>query len=417
SITSPQLESMSRGRDFDLGNGKMYHPPEEPLYMDSKLGYGHNPLKIGQALGCYRIVRKLGWSTASSVWLCEDTRNTEKTYVVFKVLTRWATSACIHEISSEYHALDKIRSANVSHPGFPHCLHLLAQFWIEKTVLDGGHICFVTGVLGSDLNALRASQPDQKFSVSVATRIVKQILLALDYLHRECGFIHTDIKMDNILVLPPDQSAQCIEPYLQEHPAETYEPLIDTNVWPDPIITVRSQPLPDFGLDPSLQNLNITLIDYGQSVAINAPFDLDSTLQPLIIRAPEVTLGCSWSPSMDIWTVGCLAFELLNTGHLFAQYGSSFSIPHQLHQIAEYIGPFEQSFLSRCKHRDKYFDANGTLGPVADFTPSTLEIILEQYGTNSPDSVARFMRRSLTLDPELRPSAAELLEDEWLNNV
>lgn len=31
--------------------------------------------------------------------------------------------------------------------------------------------------------------------------------------------------------------------------------------------------------------------------------------------------------------------------------------------------------------------------------------------------IAAFMRRCLTIDPSVRPSASELLQDEWLSDV
>jgi serine/threonine-protein kinase SRPK3 len=49
--------------------------------------------------------------------------------------------------------------------------------------------------------------------------------------------------------------------------------------------------------------------------------------------------------------------------------------------------------------------------------PSSLEDILYGLGTVQPDDVpgvAAFMRRCLALDPTLRSSALELLNDEWL---
>ena len=50
-----------------------------------------------------------------------------------------------------------------------------------------------------------------------------------------------------------------LEEESQRHPSTIYEP----DLSPDPIITVKSQPLPSFGLDQHLSNLDVKLIDYG----------------------------------------------------------------------------------------------------------------------------------------------------------
>lgn len=31
--------------------------------------------------------------------------------------------------------------------------------------------------------------------------------------------------------------------------------------------------------------------------------------QPYALRAPEVILGLSWGPAIDIWSLGCLVFK------------------------------------------------------------------------------------------------------------
>jgi len=166
---------------------------------------------VGHRLGQYKIVRKLGWARASSVWLCVDTAAPHKTYVAVKILSAHATGCIVGGLSAEYDVFRRIKSANPRHPGFAHCLAVQHCFTVHSSA--GGHICFATDVLGPNMMTLRSAQPNQTFPVSVAKRIIKQILLSVDYLHRECGYVHTDIKADNVLASLPDP----IVPQIDNH--------------------------------------------------------------------------------------------------------------------------------------------------------------------------------------------------------
>jgi serine/threonine-protein kinase SRPK3 len=120
---------------------------------------------------------------------------------------------------------------------------------------------------------LRSTQPNQIFPVSIAKRIIKQILYGVDYLHRECGYIHTgnslcsgsflltsstkisclDIKADNVLTVLPDPIIPKIDKHLEEHQPATHDNIKSP---------VKSQPLSDFNLD--LRQLTVKLIDYSE---------------------------------------------------------------------------------------------------------------------------------------------------------
>ena len=71
-----------------------------------------------------------------------------------------------------------------------------------------------------------------------------------------------DVKAANLLI---DLRAGTdeIDKHLQDHPAEAYPPRTAPELWSGPIITVKSQPLPNMGLNPSLDNIKISLGDYG----------------------------------------------------------------------------------------------------------------------------------------------------------
>lgn len=78
-----------------------------------------------------------------------------------------------------------------------------------------------------------------------------------------------DFNLDNILV-KLHASTEDIDRFLSEHPAQTYPPIpeADQSSDSDTVLTVRSQPLPNLGLDPSLSNLDVCVSDYGNSMSV-----------------------------------------------------------------------------------------------------------------------------------------------------
>ncbi|KAG5635952.1 hypothetical protein H0H81_009577 [Sphagnurus paluster] len=181
-----------------------------------------------------------------------------------------------------------------------------------------------------------------------------------------------------------------------------YSPQMEPGLSSNPIVTCRSQPLPNFGLDPTLNNINVKVVDFGEALPLDE-IPIGDVCQAECLRAPEVILGYHWSSSIDIWSLGCIAER--NECHL--------------QRMEELLGQFPSYFLERCFRRAEFFDDEGKLLCTAPTTPKTLEAAIAEHRTvnkNDVDPVAAFIRRCLTLDPAERPSAAELLKDEWLFN-
>ncbi|KIL69157.1 hypothetical protein M378DRAFT_184402 [Amanita muscaria Koide BX008] len=392
-------------------------PPEEPLLSTFEEGFGYfTDAAVGRSLKQYEFVRKLGWAASSSVWLMLDKSVETRTFVAMKILTSQATAQIVAGNSPEYDVFRKIEYTNPSSPGFRHCLNVRHCFTSKSAA--GGHICFVTDALSSSLATLRP--PGQnRFTVPTAKRIVKQVFLALDYLHRECQYIHTDLKSDNILVEIPQPAASRIDQYIQSNPPSVYGPSLNLKSSTLPLVFSHSQPLPYYDLGGSLEDISVRLMDCSEATPAYEPQRAESR-QPSIIRAPEVTLRYPWDSSIDIWTVGCLLFELLTDHQLFGQDSGNYSDDLHLQYIGECLGSFPLEFLRVCEERNKYFDEKGALLRTnSDFQHTSLEAILRSLQVEAVDEIdipgaAAFMRRCLTLDPKLRPSAQELLKDSWL---
>ncbi|KAF8344585.1 kinase-like domain-containing protein, partial [Amanita rubescens] len=227
-----------------------------------------------------------------------------------------------------------------------------------------------------------------------------------------------DLKSENILVSIPEPAYSRIDEFIQANPPSIYGPPLNLKSLPLPLVFSRSQPLPYFSLNGSIKDISVRLMDYGEATSVDAPVR-EHLPQPSILRAPEVTLRYPWTSAIDIWTVGCLLFELLTEQQLFYQDANNYSHELHLQYIVECLGPFPPEFLKDCEDRGKYFDEKGTLlHTSSNFTPTTLEDILrslEAVDEGEIPGTAAFLRRCLSLDPKLRPSAQELLKDSWLN--
>lgn len=157
---------------------------------------GYHPVTVGEQFkdGKYTVVRKLGWGHFSTVWLSKD--NVTKKHVALKVVRSAAhyTETAIDEIK----LLNKIVGAKPDHPGRAHVVSLLDSF--EHKGPNGTHVCMVFEVLGENLLGLIKRWNHRGIPMALVKQITKQVLLGLDYLHRECGIIHTDLKPENVLI-------------------------------------------------------------------------------------------------------------------------------------------------------------------------------------------------------------------------
>ena len=169
--------------------------PDEEDFEDYCKG-GYHPVRIGELFKCgrYVVVRKLGWGHFSTVWLARD--NVTGSHVAMKVVRSAAhyTETAMDEIK----LLKRIVEAKPEHPGKKHVVGLID--WFQQKGPNGTHVCMVFEVLGENLLGLIKKWNHRGIPMPLVKQITKQVLLGLDYLHRECGIIHTDLKPENVLI-------------------------------------------------------------------------------------------------------------------------------------------------------------------------------------------------------------------------
>lgn len=161
-----------------------------------------------------------------------------------------------------------------THPGRSHVISFLDHFRHKGP--NGTHVCMVFEVLGENLLGLIKRHQHKGVPMGIVKQIAKQVLLGLDYMHRCCGVIHTDLKPENVLICIDD-----VEDIIQlELAAAALEPAASpqtklVGVPPSKgrggnqtprsefISITGSQPLPSpsssFGSSPALDKLQFTM--------------------------------------------------------------------------------------------------------------------------------------------------------------
>jgi serine/threonine-protein kinase SRPK3 len=171
---------------------------------------GYHPISVGDVLkGRYTIRRKLGFGRYSTVWLASDDTSyslpsaslligsADEGYVAIKVVTAHGSQNI--ERLAEHAILQRITTADPSHPGYKHVLHLLDSFRLQGP--NGEHLFLVCEPLGIELGMLSEAFEGGSLPRLMAKRVSLQLLRGLDYLHQCCGVIHTGVTMLKLLMI------------------------------------------------------------------------------------------------------------------------------------------------------------------------------------------------------------------------
>ncbi|BGP64695.1 hypothetical protein NBRC10512v2_006060 [Rhodotorula toruloides] len=231
---------------------------EEEKLSDYEAG-GYHPVRIGDVYGPndrYVVVRKLGWGHFSTVCV-----NKHVALKVVKSATHYTETAL-----DEIKLLQRVVESNPAHPGRRHVVSLLDHFTHRGP--NGTHVCMVFEVLGENLLGLIKRYHHRGVPDHICKQIAKQVLLGLDYIHRECGIIHTDLKPENVLICIDDVEA-VVRAELETSPAAVPTKMIGVppsqprggaqTPRADTVFITGSQPLPSpsssYGTSPVIEKL------------------------------------------------------------------------------------------------------------------------------------------------------------------
>lgn len=326
----------------------------------------------------YKIIREVGLGTFGRVVECLDLqrksarfrrdRRNESAFVALKIvrcIKRYHDSALIEA--------DFVETVNRrGGRGLTHCVILHDAFSFD------GHFCLVFESLGPSIYDFLKRHNYQPFPMVCVQDFTVQLLEALEFLHGECRIVHTDLKIENILLVN------------------------------DREVTYENQLVPE--------STRLKLIDFG-----GACYDCDkksSVINTRQYRAPEVILGTGWSMPSDMWSVGCILAELYQGELLFATHDN---VEH-LALMERIIGPFPRRLVKAAKSvgsqidlANEAFDTDGRhrmdrVLPAENASFVRKSPKLDFLVRNRDAWFLDLLKKMLVIDPSERATAHECLQ-------
>jgi serine/threonine protein kinase len=275
--------------------------------------------------------------------------------------------------------------------------------------------------------------------------ILKRVIEALDFLHTEAHVVHTgepsgcglwaviilltkcnaDLRSVNVMFTTTDTSV------FAEHERKQllYPP--PRKVRANGHIIYKSRPLPvrtstvfDMLGEP-------ILIDFGHAYIVEESTNLTSWVQPNAYRSPEVVLGLPWSYPADIWNLGAWIWHAVDGTFPFITWSKvipEYEYDLKIHFLAlvHCLGPAPADLIERSKRAETpgFFQDKGELvaalekvkGKACGLAPfPRLNERAKKMEGKERDDFLSFIWKMLRWRPEERYTAAQLLDDEWLN--
>ena len=362
-------------------------------------------LKENDKIKSYKVEKILGEGSYSSVW---KVNKDEKVYAMKISKANKSDEEIGH---NEIKILKKIGKSS-------YIINLEESFIFKNSNNNVKHLCMVMDNLGCDLHVLKrlfkysnysessegsegseSSESENSlvrcFPHSLSKKITYQILEGLKHIHSK-NIIHTDIKLDNILIK-------------------------------NSIDKIKYN-----------KDINIKICDFGTSHFTNDKCNFG--IGTIDYSAPECIIGLPYGPGIDVWAVGCIVFEII-TGICLFDYtryyedaedcssgfsSSSYENENDKTQIEflllcmmkEILGGFPGKVFKKGKYYENYFDYKGRLrfSPLFLEEDTLLNVLIEEFKFEKEESedIVEFLEKLLCIDPDKRYSVKKLLEDKWL---
>ncbi|GFE52795.1 hypothetical protein BaOVIS_001990 [Babesia ovis] len=180
-------------------------------------------------------------------------------------------------------------------------------------------------IVGGNLRQMLEKHYPNGMPLDEVKVIARQLIDGIAHIHSRC-IIHRDIKPENILVhtetktltngsnAPSPDKSNSKDRHIVPHGRVGSPQLDDASVKP----RIKRVVITDFGLSRTHKSLDHPLFYNDDSKLMNSP--MSPEVVTLCYRPPELLLGdFHYSFSVDIWSLGCVLFELITGKPIFEE--------------------------------------------------------------------------------------------------
>lgn len=168
----------------------------------------------------YVVIKKLGWGHFSTVWMVKDRKavqsNQKEQFFALKVQksAEHYTEAALDEVElldcihGNRKKQQELPPTHIDEDGVPagdmaeyskYVATLHDHFYHNGP--NGKHMCMVFSMLGCNLLSVIKAFNYRGIPIPVVKNMIRGCCRGLDFLHRKCSIIHTDLKPENCLLL------------------------------------------------------------------------------------------------------------------------------------------------------------------------------------------------------------------------
>ncbi|GMR34152.1 hypothetical protein PMAYCL1PPCAC_04347, partial [Pristionchus mayeri] len=318
----------------------------------------------------YEILEQLGEGTFGKVVKVVDKEDPGRKLCALKIIKN--VSKYREAAKLEINVLNHLKNKD------PHGKNLVIQLLAHFDYY--GHTCLLFDLLGLSVFDFMKLNHYKAYPMDQARYIAYQLCHSVKFLH-DNHLTHTDLKPENILF--------CNSTFDEVNDGSSRKPI------------------------RKIRDASVRLIDLG-----SATFDHEhhsTIVSTRHYRAPEVILELGWKQPCDLWSIGCILFELYLGVTLFQTHDNR----EHLAMMERILGQFPYR-MSR-KTKTKYFHQGrlewnaGTAD--AQYVRDNCKPLRRYMSSNQPEHVELFdlIEQMLEYDPDRRITLADALNHKYFD--